>query len=99
MRQKSLTQLCVRTFIVTSLFLFAVAPAHSRDAISEKSTGTNAFGDRLPPGAIARLGTTLFRIDDRISALDASPDGKILAAATPYDVVHLLDAATGKELR
>jgi WD40 repeat protein len=54
---------------------------------------TDAFGDPLPKGAIARLGTLRFRTQG-VNELMTSPDGRlILAGGGPW---HLWDTATGK---
>jgi hypothetical protein len=39
----------------------------------------DAFGDPLPPGAVARLGTTRFRFGGPPDALDLAPDGRSYA--------------------
>jgi WD40 repeat protein len=61
----------------------------------------DALGDPLPPGAVARLGTTRFRHADGagFSGVVFAPDGK--TAATPDDAgrsVYIWDVATGKAL-
>jgi RNA polymerase sigma factor (sigma-70 family) len=56
------------------------------------------YGDPLPPGAIARLGTLRFRVRDEIKSLAFAPDGKTVAIAS-YGVLFLFDAATGKRLQ
>ncbi|HEV3263695.1 MAG TPA: sigma-70 family RNA polymerase sigma factor [Gemmataceae bacterium] len=54
---------------------------------------TDCYGDPLPPGAIARMGTVRFR--DAGSSLVYTPDGKALIV----DGARLWDASTGKLLR
>jgi len=54
------------------------------------------YGDPLPPGAIARLGTVRFRTDGDTWALTFSGDGKMLLGNTGGRLV-VWDAATGKE--
>jgi RNA polymerase sigma factor (sigma-70 family) len=64
----------------------------------EKAERKDAFGDPLPSGALARLGTIRFRQTQNVSDIAYSPDGKILAGVDT-DMVCLWDTATGKELR
>ncbi len=55
---------------------------------------TDHYGDPLPPGAVARLGTVRFRHEGGARRLEFSPNGKALACNS--DVVW--DAATGRPL-
>jgi WD40 repeat protein len=55
---------------------------------------SDRYGDPLPAGAIARLGTLRWRHEGEVCALAFSPNGKILAAAS-HQVV-LWEVATGK---
>lgn len=60
------------------------------------------FGDPLPEGAIARLGTIRFRPGRSVSQLAFSPDGKRLAAwaVTIADAaLFIYDVDTGREMR
>lgn len=56
------------------------------------------YGDPLPKGAIARIGTIRFRHNSNNSSVRYSPDGKILAAIG-YEGIRLWDAATGKVIQ
>jgi RNA polymerase sigma factor (sigma-70 family) len=56
----------------------------------------DGYGDALPPGAIARLGTVRFRTDAETWALTFSRNGKMLVGNTGGRLV-VWDAATGKE--
>jgi WD40 repeat protein len=55
------------------------------------------FGDPLPPGARARLGTLRLRQGGAIQQFDFAPDGK-MAAASNDGRVCFWDVATGKEV-
>jgi RNA polymerase sigma factor (sigma-70 family) len=56
-------------------------------------------GGSLPTGAIARLGTTRWRHQQRISQVVYSVDGKVLASSSWDCTVRLRDAVTGVELQ
>jgi WD40 repeat protein len=55
-------------------------------------------GDRLPHGALARMGTVRYRPGSRPFTLAVSPDSRTLATGED-GVVRLWDLATGKETR
>jgi WD40 repeat protein len=56
------------------------------------------FGDRLPPKAIARLGTVRFNHGERLSSLHYTPDGQTIVSYGA-GMVRLWDADTGVEKR
>jgi WD40 repeat protein len=60
---------------------------------------TDASGDPLPDGAVARLGTLRLRHGHIISGAAFAGDGQSIVASDFYSGVHVWDAGTGKELR
>jgi RNA polymerase sigma factor (sigma-70 family) len=53
-------------------------------------------GDPLPQGALARLGTTRFRLGGLVHSCAYSPDRKALAAGCVDGSVHVFDSMTGE---
>lgn len=78
-------------------------PANNQPSADKGEEGPgparDRFGDPLPPGALARMGTVRFRHGDSISSLALSPDDRILVTAGRDHTVRLWDVATGREVR
>src|SRR5262249_36637348 len=69
-----------------------------RAAVGKRSV--DRFGDPLPPGALARLGTVRFRHAGAIFSVAYSPDGKTLVTGSGDRdcTLRLWDAESGREL-
>jgi WD40 repeat protein len=91
--------------MVVASALSGAAAVGQNPRAPETRSRTDLFGDPLPPGALARMGTIRYaRGDSTMGNPVLAPDHKTFATVsriTPYGpgcVVCLWDAATGKEL-
>jgi RNA polymerase sigma factor (sigma-70 family) len=80
------------------------APVARQPEVENRSARADLYGDPLPPGAIARLGTARFRQGAPVACLAFAPDGKTLATGGNYlegsdRAVWLWDVPSGKEVR
>jgi WD40 repeat protein len=79
--------------------LTAADSAEKPEPADRKPSAVDAFGDPLPPGALARLGTIRWRHGARASVLAYASGGKEIVTTGPDGVVRVWDATSGKELR
>jgi RNA polymerase sigma factor (sigma-70 family) len=63
-----------------------------------KLAATDLYGDPLPTGAVARLGSLRFYHRKHLERVTLSPDGKLVASTAREDGNRLWDASTGREL-
>jgi len=74
----------------------AERPAEPPKAEDKSAAHVDRYGDPLPPGAVARLGTLRFRLEsENPDELAYAPDGKTIAVASRGGL-WLFDAASGK---
>src|SRR4051812_29607891 len=76
------------------VFLFAAASAHGAAPFPR----LDAYGDPLPPGPGARLGTVRFRTNGGCGAFAVSPDSKTVLTGE-VGCVRQWDLSTGRPLR
>lgn len=96
---------CSLALFAGALFVVAFSVL-SRAAAPPGRGRLDLFGDRLPPGAVARLGSNRFQNEASPRCLAFSPDGKTLAAGDRTfaggvwaGTVRLWGVPSGKELR
>ncbi len=76
----------------------AVASAAAQD--NEDAVRKDRYGDPLPPGALARLGTSRLRhTHGEVSDAAFSADGKVLASFGWDNYLRIWDTADGRELQ
>lgn len=75
----------------------ASAPKN-QPAEAKKETRVDRYGDPLPDGAIARLGSLRFHVPDQIKTLAFSNKSKTLALSS-HAGLYLIDAGTGQRIQ
>jgi WD40 repeat protein len=74
------------------------ALAADQDGPKKDETKKDRYGDPLPPGAIARLGTVRFRAPAEIDTVAFAPDAKTVAV-TSRAGLFLFDADSGRRIK
>lgn len=88
------------SWLVVGLLVFAASVRPDGPSSPNRvAPRTDLYGDPLPDGAIRRLGTVRFRPGGFMNDTSISPDGTTLAFSDHAGVIHLADAASGKDLR
>lgn len=92
-----------RDRLVLAIFLVftLVSSAPGQPNLSDQSRPLrlDCFGDPLPAGVVARLGTVRLRHADLVNSVVFCPDGKTIASASCDGTIHLWEVTTGKEVR
>lgn len=95
---------CSRRWLRTTGLLLLVAAARLSSIAAEEPHGpaspprTDARGDPLPEGAIARLGTLRWHHEGCAESVAFSSDGKLVATSTRDGSISLFETASGKRL-
>ncbi|MGH7222450.1 MAG: WD40 repeat domain-containing protein, partial [Gemmataceae bacterium] len=97
---------------LTCLALLMGSSAWSAPPEAHHKERADRYGDPLPTGAVARMGSVLFYHGTPCTKLAFSPDGRILAVSggggngfniiapsETHNCIRLLDTATGRQLR
>jgi RNA polymerase sigma factor (sigma-70 family) len=77
----------------------AAEKADPKAGAAPEKARTDRHGDSLPPGALARLGTTRFRHEGAVIFTAFLPDGKHLLSAATDGTAKLWELASGKQVR
>lgn len=90
-------------FLIACLTVLSLAvggPAADKKGVAKKQPArTDLYGDPLPEGAVARLGTVRIRHAAPVACFQFSPEGKVLAAGDWDGTVSLWDVGSRKLLR
>ncbi len=90
-----------RTSAVMSRFdgrWLAATRSGAADGLPLRAIVMDQYGDPLPEGAVARLGTTRLRHSGTIYAVVFSPDGRLVASTHSHGEARIWDVATGKKV-
>src|SRR4051794_3360727 len=67
-------------------------------AFGQPKSLVDRYGDPLPAGAVARLGTVRLRLGGSPQAFAVSPDGQRILTADTTNSITTFDTATGRPL-
>src|SRR5690242_4814125 len=81
--------------IASFLALFGMLPR----AAPQMGLAQDLYGDPLPVGAVARMGSTRFPHAAQVECVRFSPDGKAVAVANWDSTVRIWEVASGKPRR
>jgi WD40 repeat protein len=74
-------------------------PAQLPPPALREAARVDRYGDPLPAGAVARLGTIRLRHQQMTDSVAFSPGGKFLASSGFEDTIRLWDSTTGRPVR
>jgi WD40 repeat protein len=86
-----------RKLLLLSAIVFVLGL--TADATQQQPAATDLYGDPLPDGAVARLGTVRWRHGGQTSFAAFLPDGKSVVSASLDGTIRVWEYPSGKELR
>jgi WD40 repeat protein len=96
--RRSLFALTRLGLVLACVLPLSDVPTEALGQVAESKPRTDRFGDPLPDGAVARLGTVRWRYPQPVEVVQFL-DGKQLLACCGDGVVHVVDNADGREIR
>ena len=93
------TKLWMTTLLLSAAGVAAAGAGAPGPADEPAPEQKDAFGDPLPPGALARMGTVRLRHDGAVCCVAFSPDGRLLASSSAQGQLRLWDPRTGQLVR
>jgi len=94
--QRSLPSLCAALAVLVCAVL---SGTNSESAAGESESSIDLYGDPIPDGAVARLGTVRYRHPGWYKRIAALEDGKTFAVGTEDSGIRLWNVRSGKSVR
>src|SRR5438874_5585545 len=98
MRPRHIRLLLVAFFTLSAMRLATADPPtgeQKRDPRPAGEARTDRFGDPLPAGASARLGTVRFRQGGPVLCVRFAPDGKAVVSGSDDGLIRVWEPASG----
>ena len=87
----------VNCYVLT--FALTAAISWRADQLFSAPSREDVYGDPLPAGALARMGTTRLRHMNNVYDAEFSPDGRLLATVSSEGNLCFWEVATGRQVR
>jgi len=89
----------LRTAIALLLMSLSAWPLRAAEPLEVRVPRTDSFGDPLPRGAIARLGTSRWRASNPMQSVAFSSNGRLVAASCVDSHIRIFDFPSGLLLK